>query len=113
MAVLNGKPTASLVTTRQEEYVTTIKRHINYAFTAKAVSDYEPQVDDTIREMDNRVSSSKPTVDLNKWIRLYAFESICKIAFSDGEFSEKDIQETLLGMKERFDHWSDWFALPD
>jgi cytochrome P450 len=43
---------------------------------------------------------------------LFAFETICRIAFSDSSFTEQDVQDTLVGVKQRFDHWQRWFALP-
>jgi cytochrome P450 len=110
--MLNGKSMVSLLTTREEERVTALKKHINYTFTAKAVSDFEHQVDATIRSLNSRIAASMPTVDLNRWIRLYTFETICQIAFSDDNLSEADLKEILIGIWERFDHWNRWFTLP-
>lgn len=129
MAIINGRLQDSFVTTRNEERVTQVKKHINAAFTPRAiVADYEPHVDATIRLLLDRVSgASEPSspspssgagdpqthdVDLARWISLFAFEAICRIAFSDGDFTEADVAGTLVGVKERFDHWFYWFAAP-
>lgn len=111
LVVVNGKVIDSLVTTRNEERLTVIKRHISGAFSARAVSDYEHHVDDTLRSLIGWVGVSVPVVDLNRWFTLYAFKTICQIAFSDGEFSEEDLKETIAATVERFEHWQSWFVL--
>ncbi|KAH8812814.1 cytochrome P450 [Xylogone sp. PMI_703] len=110
--VINGRLQDSFVTTRKEERVTVIKKYINSAFTASAIADYEYHVDQTVQLLNDRVTSDAPVVDLVRWLKLFAFETICRIAFSDSNFSEKDVQDTLVGVKERFDHWQRWYALP-
>ena len=112
MIVANGRLQDSFVTTRQEDRVSGMKKHINAAFTPSAISDYEHHVDETVRLLSDRVAAHSPTVDLVRWLKLFAFETICRIAFSDGNFTEQDVQDTLVGVKERFDHWQRWFALP-
>ncbi|KIY04076.1 uncharacterized protein Z520_00768 [Fonsecaea multimorphosa CBS 102226] len=111
--VMNGKVQDSFVTTRQEDRVSAIKKHINSAFTFGAISDYEPHVDETVRLMNERVRSHAPTVDLVRWFKLFAFEGICRIAFSDGDFPEQEVQTTLVALKERFNHWQRWLMYPE
>lgn len=113
MAVINGKLQDSLVTTRQEERVTGLKKYINSAFTAAAISDYEFHVNETVQITKDRLNTDGANIDIVWLLRRFAFETICRIAFSDGNFTAEDVESTLVGLKERFTHWQDWFLLPE
>ncbi|KIW19442.1 hypothetical protein PV08_00014 [Exophiala spinifera] len=113
--LVNGRLQDSFVTTRDEARVSAIKKHINSAFTAAAIGSYESHVDEGIRLFISRVrdaAAQDNKVDFVRWMKLFSFETLCRIAFSDGNFSEQDVQDTLRGAIERFDHWYFWFFLP-
>lgn len=110
--MVNGKLQDSLTTTRNEARVTTIKKHINAAFTPRAIGAYESHVDEGIALLNARLAAHAPEVDLVRWLKIFAFESICRIAFSDLNFTEQDMEKALNGARERFTHWYRWFANP-
>jgi cytochrome P450 len=110
--LVNGKILDSFVTTRDETRVSGIKKHINSAFTATAISDYEHHVNATLQQLKENIRSAGPETNLAKWITLFAFDTICRIAFSDDKIAQHDIDATLKGSRERFTHWHFWLALP-
>ncbi|EXJ53470.1 uncharacterized protein A1O5_13246 [Cladophialophora psammophila CBS 110553] len=110
--VVNGVLQDSLTTTRNEAQVSAIKRHINAAFTPRAIRVYEAHVSEAINLLSSRLRSQTPNVDLVRWIKLFAFETICRIAFSDVDLTEQEVETILTGARERFGHWFRWYASP-
>jgi cytochrome P450 len=105
----------SFVTLRDEAKVTALKKHINTAFTARATLDYEPHIDESLRILMQRLEvegGNKADINLAKWVSVFTFETISRIAFSDDDISVDDIEATLAGAKSRFDYWHKWFILP-
>ncbi|KAF4428950.1 hypothetical protein FACUT_9213 [Fusarium acutatum] len=111
--MVNGKIVESFTTTRDESRVHAIKRHINSAFTPSAMSKYESHVDESIRMVTQRISEQTPKVDLVRWMELFAFDTMVRVAFSDGNFTEDKVHDTIDGVKQRFEHWVQWYAVPN
>ncbi|KAF5725032.1 hypothetical protein FMUND_245 [Fusarium mundagurra] len=111
--MVNGKILESFTTTRDERRVHAIKRHINLAFTPSAMSQYESHVDESIRMVNTRISEHAPQINLVRWMELFAFDTMVRIAFSDGNFTENNVRDTIEGVKQRFEHWVQWYAVPN
>ena len=47
-----------------------------------------------------------------RWIKFFAFETICRVAFSEVDLAEHQVETILSGARQRFDHWYRWFATP-
>ncbi|KAL5590260.1 hypothetical protein FOBRF1_013817 [Fusarium oxysporum] len=88
-----------------ERRVHAIKRHINSAFTPSTMSQYESHVDESIRMVNTRISEHTPQINLVRWMELFAFDTMVRIAFSDGNFTENSVHDTIEGVKQRFEHW--------
>ncbi|KAF5610971.1 uncharacterized protein FTJAE_14234 [Fusarium tjaetaba] len=111
--MVNGKILESFTTTRDESRVHAIKRHINSAFTPRAMTKYESHVDESIRMVNKLISEQTPKVNLVRWMELFAFDTMVRVAFSDGNFTEDKVHDTIQGVKQRFEHWVQWYAVPN
>ncbi|RBA18229.1 hypothetical protein FPRO05_10524 [Fusarium proliferatum] len=111
--MVDGKILESFTTTRDERRVRAIKRHINSAFTPSAMTQYESHVDESIRMVNTRISEHAPKINLVRWMELFAFDTMVRIAFSDGNFTEDNVHHTIEGVKQRFEHWVQWYAVPN
>ena len=114
--IINGKLQPSFLSIRDESLATSIKRQINVGFNPTAVSQYEHHVDGTVESLIVKLTdlSTKP-VDLQKWLAFFAFDTICRIAFSDSPDllgHGQDLGATIEGASTRFLFWHSWFALP-
>ncbi|KAI1627615.1 cytochrome P450 [Exophiala viscosa] len=110
--IVNGKLVSSFATTRDEARVSSMKKQLNSAFTTAAMLDYEPHVDHNINFLISKLQSSdSEVVDMARWTIFFAFDTICRIAFSDDQgFMEKqsDLGDTLEGARGRFAYWHWW-----
>jgi cytochrome P450 len=93
-----------------------MKKQVISAFTTTAILDYEPHIDHNINFLISRLQqSSESEVNIAKWIIFFAFDTICRIAFSDDQgFMEKqtDLGDTMEAARRRFLHWHEWGPLP-
>ncbi|KIW10224.1 hypothetical protein PV08_11185 [Exophiala spinifera] len=112
---INGKLVPSLITLRDEREVSAIKRHISHAFSNTAILDYEHHIDHTIQSLVKALQANGPELDLSDWLGYFAFDTLCRIGFSDDtEMTARgeDVGNTLLATRTRNHHWDRWLALP-
>lgn len=112
---INGQVIASWASIRDEARVSALKRQIISAFTTTAILDYESHVDHNINFLIKSLADSGPEVNIAQWTIFYSFDTICNIAFSDDQgFMQKqsDLDDTLDGVRQRFQHWHNWQSLP-
>jgi cytochrome P450 len=113
--VINGKLTPSFIAMRDEKFVSTVRRHTSHAFSTTSVLDYESHIDETIGVLTSNLRDAGRTVDLQQWLSFFAFDTICRMAFSDdaGMMNrQQDVGDTLRGGRARFLYWNKWFAYP-
>ncbi|KIV85833.1 hypothetical protein PV11_01488 [Exophiala sideris] len=114
--IVNGKLVSSFATTRDEARVSATKKQLNSAFTTTAMLDYEPHVDHNIEFLISKLQNLEDSeVDIAKWTIFFAFDTICRIAFSDDQgFMDKqsDLGDTLEGARSRFAYWHWWAPIP-
>ena len=106
---------SSFATTRDEARVSAIKKQIISAFTTTAILDYEHHIDRNIETLMRHLQNAAPDVNIAQWTIFFAFDTICRIAFSDDQgFMDKqtDLGNTLEGARQRFQHWHEWQSLP-
>jgi cytochrome P450 len=113
--VINGKLTPSIISMRDEKFVSAVRRHTSHAFSTSSILDYESHIDETIRVLTSNLRDAGSTVDLQQWLSFFAFDTLCRVAFSDdaGMMNRQhDVGDTLRGGRGRFLHWNKWFAFP-
>ena len=114
--VINGRLQPSFLSIRDDSLATSIKRQINVGFNPTAISRYEHHIDGTVESLIVKLTDL-PTqpFDLQKWLSFFAFDTICRIAFSDSPDllgHGSDLGATIEGANTRFLFWHSWFALP-
>lgn len=114
--IVNGKIINSWATTRDEAHISAMKKQVISAFTTTAILDYEHHVDHNINFLIAKLQDSMdPEVNIAKWIIFFAFDTICRIAFSDDQgfmAKQADLGNTLEAARLRFQHWHFWGPLP-
>ena len=113
--MINGKLSPSLAIIRDEKRISAIKRQIAHAFSTTAVLDYESHIDETIQVLISNLRDSNSEVNLQQWLSFFAFDTMCRLAFSDdpGMMNrQQDVDDTLQGGRDRFMYWNHWFAIP-
>lgn len=112
---VNGRLIPSLLSDRDENEVSAIKRHINHVFSNTAVLDFEHHIDHTITNLIKVLQTKGPKLNLQTWFSYFSFDTICRIGFSDDTdmmSRGEDVGDTLLGGRLRFQHWGQWLAIP-
>ncbi|KAJ9615703.1 hypothetical protein H2200_001779 [Cladophialophora chaetospira] len=116
--VVNGKLVTTIATERSEVRISAIKKQIIGAFTTKAILDYEPHVDRNIKYLMSRLSNDQVNLDqlnIAPWIIFFAFDTICRIAFSDDQSlmeRQADTGNSIEAGRQRFIYWHNWQSLP-
>ena len=112
---IKGRLVPSVLSSRDENEVSAIKRHISHVFSNTAILDYEHHIDDTINSLATTLQNGDPKIDLHRWFSYLSFDTICRVGFSDvtdmmshGE----DVCNTLHGGRQRFRYWRHWCAAP-
>ena len=114
-ATVRGREIPSFIGAKPEARHTALKKHIASTFAPGHVLEFEHIVDDTIDVLLSQLRLYSPVVDLVEWMRYFAFDTISRIAFSEDlgfMANKRDMDGTLAGATERFDHWHYWFAVP-
>ncbi|KAK5554570.1 hypothetical protein LTR46_007296 [Exophiala xenobiotica] len=113
--IVNGNLISSWATTRDEARISAMKKQLISAFTTTAILDYEEHIDHNIKFLIAKLQDSdRPEVNIAKWSIFFAFDTICRIAFSDDQgfmAKQSDLGNTLEGARERFRHWHLWGPL--
>src|SRR6202000_1913562 len=115
---VNGKLVSTIATERDEARISAIKKQIIGAFSTRAILDYEPHIDSNIKYLIGRLSNPevhREQLNLAPWLIFFAFDTICRIAFSDDQgLMEKqaDLGNSLEGGRQRFAYWHAWHFLP-
>ena len=112
--IVNGKLISSWATTRDEARISAMKKQVISAFTTTAILDYEEHIDHNIKFLIAKLQDSGPEVNIAKWSIFFAFDTICRIAFSDDQgfmAKQSDLGNTLEGARQRFRHWHLWGPL--
>ncbi|KAK6366326.1 hypothetical protein LTS17_010832 [Exophiala oligosperma] len=116
--IVNGKVISSWATTRDEAHISAMKKQVISAFTTTAILDYEPHIDHNINFLVAKLqkdSMDSPEVNIAKFIIFFAFDTICRIAFSDDQgfmAKQADLGNTLEAARLRFQHWHFWGPVP-
>jgi cytochrome P450 len=106
---------ASFIGAKPETRATALKKHVVSAFTPGRVLTYEGVVNDTMEILIQQLEKHGPVVEIVEWLRYFMFDTLSRIAFSEdlGFMANKeDIDGTLAGAQQRFDHWHYWLAVP-
>jgi cytochrome P450 len=93
--------------------MTAIKRQIAFAFSTTSMRDFEAHVDLTVENFMSKLRRKEGVVDLVPMFAFYAFDSICRLAFSDALGKQSEAEAVMKGAKERFKYWFRWGALPE
>ncbi|KIW65684.1 hypothetical protein, variant 2 [Phialophora macrospora] len=115
---VNGKLVVTIATERSESRISAIKKQIIHAFSTNAMLDYEPHIDRNIMYLMSRLGNVEMQGDqlnIAPWLIFFAFDTICRIAFSDDQgLMEKqaDMGNSLEGARQRLAYWHTWQALP-
>lgn len=84
--IVNGKRTASLVFTTDEQQHATMKRPIASAYSLSTLVEFEPLLDSTtavfLSRLDELFASTGKVCDLGTWLQWYAFDVIGELTFS-------------------------------
>jgi cytochrome P450 len=108
----------SIATELNEARISAIKRQIIGAFSTNAMLDYEPHIDLKIESLMSRIGHNEVNHDklnIAPWMIFYAFDTICRIAFSDDQGlleKQADLTRSLEGGRQRFNYWHTWQSLP-
>jgi cytochrome P450 len=106
---------ASFIGAKPETRATALKKHVVSAFAPGHVLTYEGVVNDTMEILIQQLEKHGPVVEIVEWLRYFTFDTLSRIAFSE-DFgfmaNGEDIDGTLAGAQQRFDHWHYWLAVP-
>ena len=113
--MVRGREVPSIVGAKPEARASALKKHIVSAFAPGHVLGFEGIVDDTMAVLTKQLDKYGPVVDLVEWLSYFMFDTLSRIAFSEdlGFMTHKeDVDGTLAGARQRFDHWHYWLAAP-
>lgn len=108
----------TMLTERNEAQVAAIKKQIISAFTTNAILDYESHIDYNIKYLMSQLAGgevNREKLNIAPWIAFFAFDTICRIAFSDDQGLMKkrtDMNNAMATARIRLAHWHAWRWLP-
>ena len=114
--MVRGREVPSFIGAKPETRASALKKHIVSAFAPGHVIKYEDIVNHTMAILRQQLDKHGPVVDLVEWLRYFMFDTLSRIAFSEdlGFMTKKeDIDGTLAGAQQRFDHWHYWLPVPN
>lgn len=112
---MRGREVPSFIGAKPETRATALKKHVVSAFAPGQVLTYEGVVDDTMEILIKQLEKHGPVVEIVEWLRYFMVDTLSRIAFSEDlgfMANRKDIDGTLAGAQQRFDHWHYWLAVP-
>ncbi|KAM0716115.1 hypothetical protein Q7P37_008629 [Cladosporium fusiforme] len=115
VGISNGKEVPSLVTIRDEDRHTALRRSVASAFTPNAVLEYESHIDQTIQELLD-VLKRKECVDLSSQMAYYTMDAAGRFSFSQSLgclAADADAGGRIGLIRVRSSHWVRWGSLPD
>jgi hypothetical protein len=92
---------------KPETQATTLKKHVNSAFTQKQVLNCEKNVNNIMEILMQQLQKYGPVLGLVEWLRYFMFDTLSLIAFNEdlGSMANReDVDGMLAGAQERFDH---------
>lgn len=116
VVVNNGKPVASLISTRDEKHITEVKRHILQGFSQSTWLKQEDQIDSILTLLIAKLRTKIGTeIDLKRWLSFWSSDTITTVAFSESRGNlqnERDVDDLLATGNARFKHWGMWMSMP-
>ncbi|ODM20225.1 hypothetical protein SI65_03278 [Aspergillus cristatus] len=106
----NGKPTQTLFTTLDEDFHAAIKRPVTSAYSMSTLTEFEPFVDTTIRNLFKRLDEfveNEKGCDIAIWMQYYAFDVIGELTYSKPlGFLEKgrDVDGIIASLEKMLDY---------
>jgi hypothetical protein len=105
----------SFIGAKSDSRTTALKKHIVSAFTPSWAIKYEHIVNDTMGILTQRLEKHGQVVDIVERLRYFMFDTVSRMAFSEdlgGMAKKEDVDGTLAGAQQRFDHWHCWLPVP-
>lgn len=113
--MVRGREVPSFIGAKPETRATALKKHVISAFAPGQILNYEHIVNNTMEILMQQLEKHGPVVDLVEWLRYFMFDTLSRIAFSEDlgfMANREDVDGTLAGAQDRFDHWHYWLAVP-
>jgi cytochrome P450 len=113
--MVRGREVPSFIGAKPETRATALKKHVVSAFAPGHVLTYESVVNDTMEILTKQLEKHGPVVEMVEWLRYFMVDTLSRIAFSEDlgfMANREDIDGTLAGAQQRFDHWHYWLAVP-
>src|SRR2546421_6736126 len=79
------------------------------------IAAYEDIVNNTMGILTQQLEQHGPIVDSVEWPRYFIFDTLSRIALSEDlgfMVNSEDVEGTLAGAQQRFDHWHYWLPMP-